>query len=290
MLRFGRPLAAAALGLALCGCNATYGGPLREEKRAMTAPHVAASPIHVKTENGGVTITTKSDATEVSINAVVRATTDERLAQTRVTSERLSDGALKIDVHWPGGKPEGSESCSFDITLPDARGVKVRTSNGPIRLSGLGGDATLESSNGSITAHRQAGAVKAATSNGKIEIVAPGGSVIATLSNGAINVKDAPADVSASSSNGGISVRLAPTSPGPVAIDTSNGPATLELGPAFVGTLDLRTSNGRIRADGLPGAVVVSRKDSSATLKFGDKDTASHIRTSNGSVEVRPIK
>ncbi len=259
--------------LAMAGCVVIVPGcgayaPTIESKRTSQIPQVADSPIEVKSQNGSIVIE-KSGGSEVTISAVIRGQTQERLDATRVLAERKADNSLAVYVQWPEGGPKNNEGCDFKIEVPNAKGVTARSSNGAITLIGLAGFAKADTSNGAITVRSHDGEVGAGTSNG------------------VVTIERAKGKVKASTSNGDVSVSLADDVAGPVDIDSSNGSVSLEVGPAFVGTLKASTSNGSLTMPSGEGIVQTSKTKRSAELVFGKGEHASVIKTSNGSVTVR---
>lgn len=283
----GCALLAFAAGLPGCVIS---GNTVRGNAK-LTTEHLAAMPVWVETDNGSVRVTGDRSLAEVVIDADIRAQTQERLELVTISSERQPDGALKIWAEWPEGKRLSNEGVSFVIALPEASGVKVRTSNGSIYVGQLGGNADLKTSNGRIEAISQGGAVDAASSNGSIVVKDPGGEVSAKSSNGRVTISGAPAGVTVKTSNGSIESTLAEGCAGPVDLVTSNGRVSLVVGGMFRGELEVSTSNGRIGvpAEGKGGQrVVVSKSKNRASVTFGEATDAakSRIATSNGSVEV----
>jgi len=238
-----------------------------KETRAITVPHVRGSGIEVETANGAVTIS-RADRTDVRITAEIRATSRSRLEQTEVVAHRDANGMLIVGVDWADGKRGHNEACSFTIQVPEAIGVRIRTSNGAVKIADLGGPADLDTSNGAITVRGQAGPIHARTTNGRIELT---------------HAADA---VTAETTNGSVRVELADEAAGPVIISTSNGRVDLEVGRSFAGVLDARTSNGSIRLTHMAGAIT-SESRTHARIEFDDQGERSTIDTSNGTIVVR---
>lgn len=274
-----RTLAAAAVGIVLIGVPMTAGvamvgcawGEQAKFKatREVRVASVADMPLDVKTDNGDV-VATKTAGGETVIVAKLRAVTQERLDAAAVRAERQPDGTLTIVVDWPEGKRRSNEGCDFEITIPSAMGLTLRTNNGNVESGGFAGPATLVTSNGDITVRGHDGPVAADSSNG------------------AIVVEDVPT-VKARTSNGDVTVRLSADGAGPVTATSSNGSITFTPGAAFVGTLDCDTSNGRITdATGAPTTGTPTRGH--RTMRFGAGDasasTTSTLDTSNGSISI----
>lgn len=238
---------------------------VEEETRTSSIAHVQDSAIEIETGNGAITIEAAPDAKDVTVSAKVRAESKERLAATKVLAERTADQSLKIYVVWPDNTRKGSEGVSFEIKVPNAKGVKARSSNGALKVSGLAGKADLATSNGTVTVIKQAGPIKARSSNG------------------AMKCEDAPAGVEVDTSNGAISVSLTSENKGPVSLSTSNGAVSLSVGRSFGGELRLKTSNGSLK---IPDDVkVINKSRTKADLDFGSGEPST-VSTSNGSVTV----
>ena len=254
------------------------------DTRTTVVDHVQDAAVQVESVNGGIKVT-QSDRGDVQVIAHVKARTQERLDATTVSVTRDELNNLRVGVEWPEGR-KNNEGCSFEIELPDASNVNLRSSNGKITLVGLSGTATLKTSNRSVRVEGFEGDVKADTSNGSVKIRDVEGLIDADTKNGSIEITEAKHQVIADTSNGSVHVKLADDdSAGPVEIDTSNGSVTLELNSAFTGQLSCRTSNAKIRLNGLSGQVVDDGKRSKK-IQFGDSMVESRIKTSNGSISV----
>ncbi len=207
---------------AICMVCAPLGGCLNgyatfRGTKTTTVAHVAGSPLDVNTENGSITIIVAARG-DVQIESRFAATTAERLAAASVEAVRKPDGTLSVHAVWPDGKAIGSEECAFTITLPDAKGLTLKTSNGSIKSGTTSGTMNAQTSNGSVSIQNHSGEATVHTSNGSVEFA------------------------------------LADDSSGPVGIRTSNGAVTLEVGKAFTGALSASTSNGKISYEGFDTA------------------------------------
>ncbi len=287
-----RTVLAAALGtglLLLPGCIMLGWEDAKfTETRTLSLAHVAGRAVDVRTENGAISVS-KGQTSEVTLVAKLKATTAERLAATRIDAGRDDKGALVVRVLWPE-KRKSNEGCSFELTLPDAVGVKLDSSNGSLAIRGLGGEAVLSTSNGEIKATEHSGLVHADTSNGDIVVTSCDGEIHAETSNGGITLKDVASPVKAESSNGEITLVMLPTAVGPINLGTSNGSIDVTLSPVFAGRLTADTSNGRVTFEGLDRSRIQSHRKSSGVLVFGDNPSqasVSAIDSSNGSITVR---
>ncbi len=272
---------------ALPGCG-TLVGFRAKGQQTLTAPHIADSGIHVTTQNGSVQITADAAASEVVILANITASgdtqqdADRRLALVQVSAQRLTDGTLDVSSTFPDGW-RSNDSCALNITLPEAHGVVIDTSNGPVTLVGLAGDAKVVTSNGSIRVERQNGAINAQTSNGRIVIVQAGDAVEAQTSNGSVDIDGFALSARVKTSNGSVTCRADEGSAGPVTIHTSNGSVNLVVPASMPGVIDASTSNGGITVVG--AADVVGDKQH-RSVRLSQSGPNSLIDTSNGRITI----
>jgi DUF4097 and DUF4098 domain-containing protein YvlB len=273
--------------LFVLGCNLTESARFTRTD-TITHAHAATSPVQAEVSNGSIEIARGANA-EVVITADIKATTQERLDNTRVVVTRTDDQTLDIRVDWAEGVRKGSEGCSLVITMPDASTVNLKTSNGRLTVQGVGSDLTLRTSNGRITAGDIPGRVDAHTSNGRVVLSEIGGAIDIDTSNGAVELAGVMGPVRANTSNGSVSIRLASDGVGPIRVSTSNGAATLAVGDAFAGELRLKTSNGKVRVNGPVSTESMDLDKRSGTLVFAGSGSST-ITTSNGSITVEAAK
>jgi hypothetical protein len=256
-----------------------------EETRALTAP--AASAVVVRTQNGFIALR-RGTSPDTAVTATLRAQTKERLAAARVVADRQPDGALLLAVEWPGGRPLGSEACSFDVTLAAVTdAVTADTTNGAITLASLSGPARLHTTNGRVAVDDHRGDVTAVTTNGAVVLTRVTGDADAHTTNGAVELRDVGGRATAHTTNGRVTVALAGGA-GPVDVCTTNGSADVTLPKSFAGRLSLATSNGAIRYPAAaPTLHDLSRSRTSASFSLGDNAASSTVQTTNGSIDVR---
>lgn len=270
-----------SLGLAGCGSQSS----LHVARRDAQAEVAAGAGLRVVTANGGITVRAGSGS-EAGIRAQIKAATPERLEATAIKAERDEDGTLVVSVAWPDGRRLANEGCTLEVVVPPASGVELRTTNGPVRVSGMGGAAEVSTTNGPIEVSDQGGAVHAETTNGRVRISDAGGDVRVRTTGGEVVVTGAAGAVDIESSNGAVEVALSPRSQGPVRVRTSNGRVDLRLGEAFRGELALKTSGGSVKFDGLRGVEVLAASATAARLRVGEGGEPSVVQTSNGVIRV----
>ncbi|MHC5023477.1 MAG: DUF4097 family beta strand repeat-containing protein [Planctomycetota bacterium] len=244
------------------------------ETRTHAELHIADSPLRVEGRNGRVEIVHDPEASEVSIEAVITCggrtveIAEQRLAASEVSVRRDTSRTLIVKPIFSGGAKAG-DAARFTIRSPGSRDVRVRTSNGRVRVVGMGGGLDVTTSNGSVTAKDHDGSAVVRTSNGPV-----------TLANVA-------GEATVSSSNGRIEVSLHPGAAGPVRLTTSNSGISLTVGSAFRGSVSMRTSNGRVRVEDPGGLVTDERlRRTSGRVVIGEGGATSVLRTSNGGIRL----
>jgi DUF4097 and DUF4098 domain-containing protein YvlB len=260
-------LAAASLSLASCT------NVRANETRNLTAAHIAGSAIKITTGNGRIQLIGGSGAKEVTVQATITAVgattieAEERLRQVVLNCTRGDDQVLVIDAEFPGRR-RGSEGVSFRVSVPDASGAILKTSNGSITVKSIGGQLVCGTSNGRISVDNHEGPVDLSTSNGGIKVVKLAGTA------------------KVRTSNGGVNVELERDQEGPVDIRTSNGHIGLVVGSAFRGSLKMSTSNGRVKLHNRTQIAVDSHCGKrSGVVNFGE-GSGSRLVSSNGGVTV----
>ncbi len=280
---FGLRLLCLLILVGLAGCQSGKGLPANErETRVLHVEHAAGAGLRVTTHNGAVAVY-QDDRADVQITAELRAQTKERLAEAVVIAKRDDSGVLEVFVEWPGGKPLNNEACEFELLLPDAAKIEVKTSNGAVRVEHVGDEAVVRTSNGQIVVQDVRGPVYAHSSNGKIMVEDVTGPVDVDTSNGRVDVINTDGRIKARTANGAVHMTGVKDA---FELRTNNGQIEIELADSFTGEVDLHTNNGRVSASGLNGVEVVDSGPKSMQLRFSGGDSKSTARTHNGKIQV----
>jgi len=274
-----------ALFLSCQACVPWKGARFQGEKE-QAVPFRAGESLEIRTVNGSVQVEPGGKDRAVLL-ARFRMTSRERLRQVRITAARKAPGTLEVRVAWPGGKRMAAEGCSLEIRIPPARGVLVRTTNGPITLEGMEGKADLESTNGALRVTRQGGPLRGRTTNGGVTLEKIRGGVDVETTNGPITLEGITGPVKARTTNGPIRVELDPADPGPLEARTTNGPMRIQVGPAFRGVVEMETTNGAIRVEGEHRGRITRPEPGVLRLFLGEGDAPSRLRTTNGTILFR---
>ena len=222
----------------------------------------------VRTTNGAIDITATETET-ISLEARKRATSESRLADVEVVTERDGE-TFRIEVEtdesglfsWLRNSPR----AELSITVPETIvATDARTTNGSIVLDSLDGESTARTTNGSITMDALGGVITARTTNGRIELT-----------------DGTPSSVSVETTNGNIALAVV-TEPD-IEAKTTNGNVSLTLPSSVEPDLTFDTSNGRISIDGI-GTMEVSGRGS-YDARVGAGTSRIRVSTTNGNLTV----
>ncbi|MEN8183572.1 MAG: DUF4097 family beta strand repeat-containing protein [Myxococcota bacterium] len=224
----------------------------------------------------------------VEAHKVARAESEEgasRLLQDiRVESSQVG-GSLELEVVTPG-RWNRRGRVDLEVRVPRRLEVEVNASNGRVALCGLRAGVRVRSSNGKVRLEDLVGDADITATNALVSCRCTRGRVTARSSNGNIKLEEHRGAVDASTSNGLISVALEELAPDGVQLATSNGRIVLELPDEVDGDVDLRVDNGVIR-----NARTLCRctRDTSGRVRgtLGAGGAPIRLRTSNGSISLR---
>ena len=196
---------------------------------------------HVKT---GLSVSAKDALAQL----VVAVGQDGGTVRVETRHPRSSDGVFS----WLTGSNVDAH-VKYEITVPKAFNLNLRTVNGSVTIEGVSGTHQIATTNGSITTKETAGSLRLGTTNGSISAellsVQPGSEMAMHTTNGRINLtvpSTLRANLSASTTNGSIESDIPITVAGSVSKRSING--TLNGGGPEV---RLRTTNGSIRVRSL---------------------------------------
>lgn len=196
----------AALGLTAADSGrAQSSRPELTEEFHQTYPLSATGRVALSNINGSVRISAW-DRNEVKVDAVKRASTQERLREAEINVS-ASSGAIEIETEYPdyrwrdGERHENPASVEYTLTVPrGARIEEVSLVNGGLDIDGVSGPVHASSVNGKVTARGLTGPVNLSVVNGRLEAtldsVGGSGSVNLSAVNGPL-VATIPSDSNA---------------------------------------------------------------------------------------------
>lgn len=238
-----------------------------------------------------------------------------------ITSRGQDEG--KSFWNWLG---RGSRrDIRYVITVPDSYHADLKTSGGPINVSGLNGTLVAHTSGGPLSFDHIKGNISGGTSGGPIHLERCVGDVDLHTSGGPIEVKHCEGTYKVGSSGGGISLAghrgrvKAHTSGGGVSVDgidgqldasTSGGPVSASFRSQPTGdcrlhtsgggvsvqipanarfVLDAHTSGGGVHCD-LPGGTDVEKSRGSYRATFNGGGPRIELSSSGGGISIDPIR
>jgi hypothetical protein len=170
------------------------------ETRDLTVAVPASGALLVDAQrNGGITVRSWT-GTEVRVRAQVQAWhADDATAKANLASIKINTSNNKLMAEGSGS--ENDWSVSYELLVPEALALTLKTHNGGIRLDGVKGAVTFNSQNGGVSIVGNGGNVRGRTQNGGLNITLNGKSwegkgIDVTTQNGGISWK-IPADYSA---------------------------------------------------------------------------------------------
>jgi DUF4097 and DUF4098 domain-containing protein YvlB len=275
----------------------------------------------IDTDLGRVTVTGVS-AAGVRVVITSRRELDDLLRF------EFEDGAGKAAIRARKRHPissffgDGNSNVRFEIELPAQTAVKVHTSGGAISLSGTQAPATLHTSGGGIEVRDLKGDLEAETSGGSIRlkdirgksnVETSGGSIDAVnldgplhgetsggsihtdritgdmrlhTSGGGIHIREAGGRVEADTSGGSIDAEFARGNARGGSLESSGGGITVAVDPSVGLAIDAHGS--KVSSD-LPLTVQGEFSRGSLRGNLGPGGEKLHLRTSGGSVRLRPL-
>lgn len=285
--------------LFLLGCAGWLPGPQATSVKSMTAEHQKGQPIEIISRNGAIHLICDPGRSDVDIRATLRCggasqgDAQARAEAADVVATRKESGMLTIEPVFPE-KLFAADGAEFTVTLPDATGIRVETSNGSAEIQGEGdalqGELTVISSNAPVRVAHHHGPAHLTTSNGRVATLGMKGPLAIKTSNAPVEVDDTQGDVRVHTSNGGIRVTLIEDQSGPIVAETSNATIAMHVGPQFAGSLELDTSNGSVSLQDPKGRIrdqKVTNSEGHIAIGPEGAGAVNRLKTSNGSIRIR---
>ena len=200
--------------------------------------------------NGGATVKGWS-RNEVLVRSRIEGWADTDADARNIASQvYVSTSGGRVQAQDPQSANNSSWSVSYEIFVPQATSLTVKTGNGGITVSDIRGSLRFEATNGGVNLKRLAGDIAGSTVNGSVNLELmgttwDGSQVQLTTGNGSVNLT-VPENYSAhfhtESLNGSLRSEFPLNVPGdahPASVDFSIGAG----GPLF----QVTTTNGSVR-------------------------------------------
>jgi DUF4097 and DUF4098 domain-containing protein YvlB len=187
--------------------------------------------------------------------------------------ERQTGDRVEIDLKLPSMRwNTGRRSIQVEVQVPRETRLDIRTGDGAIRVTDVGGELRLTTGDGSITAEGGVlGSLQARTGDGRIAV------------RGRVNA------LSLHTGDGSITAEVMPGSKPSTSwrIETGDGSVTLRLPSDFSADLDVHTGDGGVTVD-LP-MTAERREKQTVKGKLNGGGPVVTVRSGDGSVKVGRI-
>ena len=159
-----------------------------------------------------------------------------------------------VQAHGPQSANSTGWSVSFEIFVPQATSLTVKTVNGGISVSDIRGSLRFDATNGGITLRRLAG------------------------------------DITGTTVNGGVNLELAGTTwdGSQVQVTTQNGGVNISVPETYSAHFRAETRNGAIRSE-FPMNVTGDIRSGNRDFSIGAGGPLIHVTTTNGGVNLKKV-
>ncbi|MBS1857487.1 MAG: hypothetical protein JST11_19115 [Acidobacteria bacterium] len=203
--------------------------------------------------NGGVTVKGWLRA-DVLVRARIEAAADTEGAAANLASRVTVDGSGgRVRATGPASENRSWWSVGYEIFVPQATDVTVKTHNGGVTVSDVRGRLHVEGINGGVHLTRVAGEITGRTVNGGINVELAG------------------------SGFDGRQMELA----------TTNGGVTVTMPPDYSASVHAETGMGRVQSDFPLPPNLANARSQRMEFAIGSGGPPIHIATTNGSIRLK---
>ncbi len=298
MSRFQRTLGVLAVllvaGSTLGACAGDGPFAIRAEGTQELARDVAASgPTHrvrVEMFNGSIEIRAGAPgrvaATVTTIGAGgSKAEAEADRAKIQVTLDADADGTIVLRaVYGPRPGSPNNRAARAVVDVPPGATLDLRTSNGGVTSTGVGGAIAVKTSNGPVNLRGAVAGATVRTSNNSVEIEG-GARLDVETSNAAVILHGTDATVRVQTSNGSITFD-GTLSGDEQSLETSNENIDLLLPVGASFSVDATTSNAVARVDGFAILPTGATGRDGLEGTVGEGGPTIILRTSNGPITI----
>jgi len=240
--------------IAASGCNLQLSTDVEaRDEWTRSYPISATGTLSIVNSNGRTTVEAADTETiEITAERFVRAGTDEAAKEQLALfemNEQITADTVSLDSSSRGLSINVSRRVNYTVRVPRGLAVTLRSSNGEITATGIGGAFDATATNGRITGIDLSGRATVSTTNGVV------------------------------------SLTMAAIAEGGVRAETTNGTVTLTLPRDANATLTTQVTNGAITHENLDLQIIESsRRRLDGRLGAGGPDI--RVRTTNGAVRL----
>ena len=227
------------------------------EEWTHTYPLTAGGEVRIVNTNGKIDVEGVDGTTvEVRAERIAKGATEdaarEMLPRIKITEDVKPD-RVSVETERMGGIMIGAGfEVRSHVTAPKDAVVNVRSTNGVIALTSLGGKVSAHTTNGMVSGRKMTGGVDARTTNG------------------------------------GVNIDMASVGGAPISLQTTNGGVVLSLPDTAKADLTASCTNGGINLSALDKLEVSDKSRRHVEGKLNGGGTPITLETTNGGIRVRP--
>jgi len=249
-------------------------------RRTFDAADVDELRVPVATD--AVTLETAGDdADAVEVRADKRARGSTSLSDLELRTE-TAEGVLRVSTTVPPVTGIGGGSVDLRIGVPSTVSVEqVTAEDGPVTLSGVRGNPTIEAGDGDVVARDVTGDLSVTAEDGPVTVERTGGDATIEASDGDVVAREVGGDLAVSAADGSVTVE---GTGGVVTTEAGDGDLSV-VGPGAIG--DLSAGDGSVRTDvpAVDGTTTVRTDDGDAVVRLAaDLDVRVLAATDDGRV------
>lgn len=266
---------------AVCLMLVCAGVQAAEKRLDRTFPVTPGGQLTVDAQGSSIEVSS-ADANQVTVQIVVRAS-EKDLERVELSADADSAGvnviARRITSGWWSFR--GNTESSIKVIVPRRYHLRLDTSGGNIKVSGIQGDASGKTSGGNIRVDQVRGPVRMVTSGGDIDIADIAGNVEVRTSGGSISARVIRGDLKVNTSGG--SIRLDDIVGATIA-GTSGGGVTATR---IVGATDLQSSGGGVKAAAIDGSIKINSSGGDIQAELIGANRGIAVATTGGGIVIR---
>jgi len=279
-----------ASGLALAVLVLASPRPARGDEWSHQYPIRGRADLHVKTDDGSVTVEV-ADTAEVAARVTTKGWT---ISPDEVTiTENQAGDRVDIEVRLPRHRhwwPSGHREVAVTLRVPRELDLDVRTGDGSVTLPAVSGNLQISTGDGSITAEGAHGALRLRTGDGSIRATGIDGRLEADTGDGRMDVRGRFEALDLHTGDGGIEAEVEEGSrvSGAWSLRSGDGGITLRLPESLGAEIDAHTGDGSIVLD-LPVTVAGELSRTNVKGRLGAGGPPIKVTTGDGSIRLRRL-
>lgn len=271
------------------GMKQFFGKESAEETRRLVISSAGATRLRLTNRWGDVRLS-GTEGNEILVTAAISAWgADANDAATIAQSVALSHYRQEETIVLQTDLPQSGHmrfKVDFEIELPRALAVDMRSMSGDIALSSLSGGAQAVNLSGNIIIQDSSGSLRVESKSGDIDLMRTEGEVRARTVSGDVNLEQIRSvSLDARTVSGNLSCDITPQEGSEIKLESVSGDLRILLPGNSSCEIEVETASGEIRCE-LPAEL---KEKSARTLKasLGGSEARLEARTKSGDILLR---